>query len=67
MGLGSSHKSCCFFYKRLRDEHFYTFLGMVGYCMKDNTEEHFEFVHHDVSTENMNEGEMEYAKLRKLV
>lgn len=29
-------------FKRLRDE------GLVEYCMKDNGEEHFEFVHHNV-------------------
>ena len=48
--------------KRLIDKGLDTFLGMVGYCMKDNREEHFECVHHHVSSYNMNEGTMEYAK-----
>lgn len=26
--------------KMLRDEGLHTFLGMIGYCMKDNGEEH---------------------------
>lgn len=55
---------------------------MVGYCMKDNEkpqcyfrfvlfmkdneEEHFEFVHHNVSAVDMNEGKMEHAKFRKV-
>lgn len=40
--------------KKLRDEILHTFKGMVGYCMKDNGEEHFKFV--TISTENMNNG-----------
>ena len=52
--------------KRLRDKELHTFLGMVGYCMKDNMEEHFEFVHHNVSSYDMNEGKMEYAKFSKV-
>ena len=49
-----------------RDEGLHTFLGMVGYCMKDNEEEHLEFVHHNASTKDMDEGKMEYAKLGKV-
>ena len=48
--------------ERLRDEGLHTFLGMVGYCMKNNREEHFEFVHCNVYAEDMNVGHMEYAK-----
>lgn len=33
--------------------------------MKDNGEEHFEFVHHNVSAEDMNDSKMEYVKLGK--
>lgn len=33
--------------KDLRDESLHTFKGMVGYCMKDNGEEHFDFIHHN--------------------
>lgn len=43
--------------KRFRDEGLYTFLGMVGY---------FEFVHNNVSVEDMNDGKMEYAKFKKV-
>ena len=52
--------------KRLRDDGCHTFKGIVGYCMKDNMEEHFEFVHHNVSTNDMNQGTMEYAKFGKV-
>lgn len=40
----------------LRDEELHTFWGMVGYCMKDNGENHFQFVHHDVHVDDLNEG-----------
>ena len=39
--------------KRLRDEGLHTCLGVVGYCMKDDEEEHVEFVHHNASAEEM--------------
>ena len=48
--------------KRLRDEGLHTFKGMVGYYMKDNGKEHFEIVNHNVSSDDANEGKMEYAK-----
>ena len=44
--------------KRLREKGLDTFLGMVGCCMKDNREEHFEFVHCSVSIYDMNEGKI---------
>lgn len=34
--------------------------------MKDNGEEHFEFVHRNVSAEDMNDGKMEYTKFGKV-
>lgn len=34
--------------------------------MKVIGEEHFEFVHHNVSANDMNEGKMEYAKFGKI-
>ena len=52
--------------KRLRDESLHTFRGMVGYWMKDNKEEHLEFVHHNVSAGDMNEGMTEYAMCGKV-
>ena len=42
------------------------FLGVIGYCMKDNGEKHFDFVHHNVSAHDMNEGKIEYAKFGKV-
>lgn len=39
---------------------------MVRYCMKDNGEEHFEYVHHNISSKDMNEDKLEYAKFRKV-
>lgn len=38
--------------------------GQFG-CTKDNMEEHFKFVHHNVSPYHMNEGKMEYTKFGK--
>ena len=52
--------------KKMRDEGFHNFLDMVGYCMKDNGEDCFEFVHHNVLGDDMNEGNMEYAKIGKV-
>jgi hypothetical protein len=42
--------------KKLRDEELHTLRGRVGYCMKDNGKNHFEFVHHDVLVDDWNEG-----------
>lgn len=40
---------------------------MIGCCMKDNGEEHFEFVHHKVSTNDMNEGKfLEVVEFNKV-
>ena len=39
---------------------------MIGYCTKDNMEECFEFVHHNVYANDMNERKMEYAKSEKV-
>ena len=39
---------------------------MVGFCMKDNGEEHYEIVHHNLSVGDMNEGKMEYVKFMKV-
>ena len=40
----------------MRVEGSHTLLPMNGYYMNDNGEECFEFVHHNVSSNNMNEG-----------
>lgn len=52
--------------KKLKDECLHTFKGMVGYCMKNNEEQHFEFIHHNIFADDMNEGKLEYAKFRKI-
>lgn len=52
--------------KWLRNDGLHTFLGMVGYCMKKNGEEHLEFVHLHVLVEDMNDDKMEYAKFGKV-
>jgi hypothetical protein len=43
------------FCKKLRLEGLQIFVLLVGYCMKDNEEEHFEVVHHKWSLNHMNE------------
>ena len=58
--------SCVVSCKKLRDEGLHTFKGVIGYCMKDNGEESFEFVHHNISAEDMNDGKLEYVKLGKV-
>lgn len=64
LGMGCESTPACHVVscERLRDEGLHIFLGMVGYSMKNNMEEHFEFVHCNVYAEDMNEGHMEYAK-----
>lgn len=52
--------ACC---KKLRDEGLHTFKDIVGYCMKDNGEDRFKFVHHNVSACDMNEGKLECANV----
>ena len=59
----TSHVVSC---KRLRNEGLHTLLGMVGYYKKDNKEKHFEFIHHNVYTNDMNKGKVEYAKFSKV-
>ena len=58
---------CAISCKKSRDEGLHTFLGMMGHCMKDNDKEHFEFVHYNVSADDMNNGKMEYVKFGRLV
>lgn len=40
----------------MRDEGLHKHLNMVGYCMRDNGENHFDFVHHNVLSNDVNEG-----------
>ena len=50
----------------LQMEGLHTFKGMIGYHMKVNWEEQFEFIHHNVCTYDMNEGKLEYVKFGKV-
>lgn len=59
----TNHVGSC---KRLKDEGLCTFKGMVGYFMQDKGEEHFKIVNHNVSTNDANEGKMQYAKYGKV-
>lgn len=54
--------ACCL----LQEEVMQTFLGMVGYCVKDNGEECYEFVHHNISSDDMNREKLDYAKFGKV-
>ncbi len=47
--------------KQLQDTCFYTFVSMVGYWMKDVDEDHFQFVHHNVSGKMMEVGMLEFV------
>lgn len=60
MGCESSmgHVVSC---KKLSDEGLHVFIGMLGYCMKDNGETHFEFVNHNMLVDDLNDGKMDYA------
>lgn len=37
-------------------------MGIVGYRMKDNREDHFVFMHYNVSSDDLNGGKVEYVK-----
>ena len=50
----------------MRVEGSHTLLPMNGYYMNDNGEECFEFVHHNVSSNNMNEGKTKCAKFGRV-
>ena len=53
--------------RKLRDEVLHIFLCVVQCCMKDNGEEHFEFVHQTVSPKDKNDGKLEYARLERWI
>jgi hypothetical protein len=52
--------------KKLRDEGLHIFKGMMGYCTEDKWKEQFEFVHHNLFAQNMNDGKLESAKFSKI-
>ncbi len=50
--------------KQLQDTSFYTFNGMVGYCMKNIDENHFQIVHHNVNGEMIKVGMLEFVNYK---
>ena len=48
--------------KTLRNIGVHTFIGMLGYCIKDKGEDHFQCIHKNVTPEQMEEGLEEYIK-----
>jgi hypothetical protein len=52
-------------YKQLQDTtSLYTFVGMVGYCMKNIDENHLQIMHHNVNGRMMKIGMLEFVKCR---
>lgn len=54
------------FLQKVVDACMHPLLSKVRYCIKVNGEEHFKFLHHNVSAHDMNEGKMKYAKFVKV-
>ncbi len=48
--------------KRLKGVGMHTYVGMIGYCLKDQGEEHFQFYHKNVNSKHMQEIVDEYVK-----
>jgi len=48
--------------KTLRNTGLYTFIEMLGYCIKNKGHNHFECVHRNVTPEQIAEGIEEYIK-----
>ena len=48
--------------KTLCNTRLHTFIGMLGYCIKDKGEYHFQCIHKNVTPEQMEEGLEEYIK-----
>ena len=44
--------------RKLKDEGLHTYRGMLGYCMKDNGEVHFEVVYHNVLAKDTNDNKV---------
>jgi len=40
----------------------HTYIGMIGYCLKDQREEHFQFYHMNINAHKMQERVNEYVK-----
>ena len=48
--------------KRLSGVGLHTYVGMLGYCIKDKGEDHFEVVHNNITDEDLIAGLEEYVK-----
>jgi hypothetical protein len=48
--------------KVLKGVGMHTYIGMIGYCLKDQGEYHFHFCHMNVSAQEMQEKVNEYVK-----
>jgi hypothetical protein len=48
--------------KALRNTGLHTYVGILGYCLKDKGKIHFQCVHRNVTPEEIIEGEEEYVK-----
>jgi len=48
--------------KMLCNTSLYTFIGMVGYCIKDKGKDHFNYVHRNVTSKQITKGIEEYVK-----
>jgi hypothetical protein len=48
--------------KPLKGVGMHTYISVIGYCLKDQGEEHFQFCHRNVSLEHMQKGVDEYVK-----
>ena len=65
MRCESSEGSCSFLHA-VEGHRFAIRAGMVTYCMNDNVEYHFKFVHHNITADDMNECKLEYVKFGKV-
>lgn len=52
--------ACCVFRKKLTNEGLHIFASMVGYCLRDDGEDHFEFMHYNVTNEETNDIKLEH-------
>ena len=48
--------------KRLSRVGLHTYVGMLGYCIKDKGEDYFEVVHNNITDEELTTGLEEYVK-----
>ena len=48
--------------KRLSRVGLHTYVGMLGYCIKEKGEDHFEVVHNNITDEDLTTGLKEYVK-----